>query len=264
MPNFAALYSDAIDTELGSNDSQVLFTTARRKAAVNEGYRQFLDLTECVTKRCTVTVSSSAREFDLNSSLVIPDEDFLRVADEGPVFVKYDTAGTVLMTVAGDQDFPQREPQWLDAADNGWRSTNVGIPTGWYERKDGGARYFGLDRPADVSTSESAELQIPYVPNPSSMTSDTDVPFTFDGLTRRDLVPYHQALPHYAAHKLEKLRKDVEASDRQLQAFLGYVQRYIQATRPKGPRAVRTSKSYFRDSQRGTRNERSRMAAWYR
>ena len=48
-------------------------------------------------------------------------------------------------------------------------------------------------------------------------------------------------------HTLEKLRKDKEASDSQLQAFLGYVSRYIQATRPKGPRAVRTSKSYFRN-----------------
>jgi len=264
MATFAALYTDAIDTELGTNDSQVLFTTARRKHAVNEGYRQFCDLTECVTKRSTVSVSSSAREFNLNSSLIIPGEDFLRIADEGPAFIKYDTAGTVLLTVAGDQDFPQREPQWLDSADQGWRSTNVATPTGWYERKDGGARYFGLDCPADVSTSETAELVIPYVPNPSSMTSDTDVPFTFSGLTRRDLVPYHQGLVHYAAHKLEKLRKDTEASDKQLTAFLGYVQRYIQAHRPKGPRAVRTSKSYFRDSQRGSHSQRSNFAAWYR
>lgn len=264
MPTFAALYTDAIDTELGTNDSQVLFTTARRKHGINEGYRQFLDLTECVTKRCTVTVSSSAREFNLNSSLVVPGEDFLRVADEGPAFLKYDTAGTVVLSLAGDQDFPQREVQWLDAADNGWRSTNVATPTGWYERQDGGAKYFGLDCPADVSTSETAELVIPYVPNPSSMTSDTDVPFTFSGLTRRDLVPYHQGLVHYAAHKLEKLRKDTEASDRQLQAFLGYVQRYIQATRPKGPRAVRTSKSYFRDSQRGRAWQRTTLGSYYR
>ena len=37
--------------------------------------------------------------------------------------------------------------------------------------------------------------------------------------------PFH-GFVHYAAHQLEKLRRDEQASDRQLQKFLGYVQQY--------------------------------------
>jgi hypothetical protein len=264
MATFGDLYQAALDTELGTNDSAVLFTTARRKHAINEGYRQFADLTECLTRQSTVTVPTSGQEFNLLSTTVLPDGDFLRISDQAPMFRKFDTAGTVLMTIAGDEDFPQREVQWLDAADQGWRSTVVGTPTAWYLRRDGGALYFGLDRPADVSTSETAELVIPYVPNPSSMTADTSMPFTISGLTRTDLQPYQQAIVHYAAHDLEKLRKDPAASDRQLQKFLGYVQRFIQATRPKGPRSVRAAKSYFKASRRGGSDVGPRAPWWYR
>lgn len=266
MASFVDLYADAIDTELGSNDSAVLFTTARRKHAINEGYRQFADLTECLVKQSSVTVSSGAQEFNLLSTTVLSGGDFVRMAAQAPVYQTFDSNGSLIMSLAGDEDFPQREVQWLDAADNGWRSTSYGSPTGWYLRRSGGQMFFGLDRPSDVSTtsSQTAQLLIPYVPKPSSMTSDTDVPFTISSQTRTDLEPYHQGLVHYAAHKLEKLRKDVEASDRQLQAFLGYVQRYIQATRPKGPRAVRTAKSYFKDSQRSHAGDRSRLASYYR
>ena len=263
MATFGDLYQDALDTELGSNDSAVLFTSARRKHAINEGYRQFVDLTECLTRQSTVSVSSSAQEFDLLSTTVLPGGDFLRMADQGPVFQKFDTAGTITMTLAGD-DFPQREMQWLDAAQSGWRSTDVGTPTAWYLRKAGGSHYFGLDRPVDVSTSETAQLIIPYVPKPSSMTATTNVPFAFSGVVRTDLQPYQQALVHYAAHDLEKLRKDDKASDRQLQKFLGYVQRFIQATRPKGPRGVRAGKSYFKDARRSGYGGGGLLAPWWR
>src|SRR5687767_1982164 len=109
MATFGDLYQDALDTELGSNDSAVLFTTARRKHQINEGYRQFVDLTECLKRRSTVSVSSSAQEFNLLSTTVLSNGDFLRVSDEGPVFTKYDTAGTVTVQLAGDEDFPQHE-----------------------------------------------------------------------------------------------------------------------------------------------------------
>lgn len=263
MATFGTLYQDALDTELGTNDSAVLFTTARRKHAINEGYRQFADLTECLTRQSTVTVLSSGQEYNLLSTAILPNGDFLRISDQAPVYRTCDTSGQVTRVIAGDEDFPQREIQWLDAAQSGWRSTSLGIPTAWYLRKEGGALYFGLDCPADVSSNETAELVIPYVPNPSSMTQSTDVPFTLSSQTRTDLQPYHQALVHYAAHDLEKLRKDSEASDRQLQKFLGYVQRFMMATRPKGPRSLRASKSYFRDARRGG-EPRSILGSYYR
>jgi len=262
LTTFGDLYMDALDTELGSNDSAVLFTTARRQHAINEGVRQFCDLTECLKQRSTITVSSSAQEFDLNSTTVIAGGDFVRIADEGPAFKKYDTAGTAILTLAGSRDFPQREVPWLDAAEAGWRSTNVGMPQSWYLRDDAGAFYFGLDCPVDVSTSETAELIVPYVARPSSMTAEADIPFVLNGSARRDLNEYAQAAVHFAAHRLEKLRKDKEASDSQLQTFLGYVQRFLQAKRPKGPRSVRTAKSYFNDAMRGRVAEGERGPWW--
>ncbi len=263
MAQFSSLYSDALTQELGTDDASVLFTTARRKHAVNEGQRQFADLTECAVKQSSITVSSGGREFNLLSSVLTGSSaaPFLRVSRQGPVYLVNDTSGN-LQQVSGDL-FPQRDVAWLDAAQPGWRSTNTGTPSAWYMRPDAGANYFGLNCPADVSTSETAQLLIPYVVNPSSMTSDTSIPFSFANVARTDLVPYHQALVHWAASDLEKLRKDVQASDRQLQKFLGYVQRYIAEMKPKGPRSLRTSRSYFREARR-VGEVGSPIAPWWR
>lgn len=246
MPQFSQLWGDDLTTELGSNDTSVLFTDARRKHAVNVGLRQFADLTECLVKQASVSVSSSAREFDLLSTTVIADGDFVRVADQGPVYIKSDTAGNQ-QVIAGD-DFPERRIPFLDAAQSGWRSTTTGDPQGWYLRTDGGSKYFGLDCPANVSTAETAELLIPYVPYLSSMTSDSLVPWS----SRVDLSLFQQASVHYAAHLMEKLRRDDERADRQLQQFLGYVQRYNAQKQKKGPKAVRMARSYFRNSRGST------------
>ena len=188
MATFGDLYGNALHVELGSNDTQILFTGTRRRHAINEGLRQFADLTECLRTQSTVTVSSGGQEYNLNSTTVLPAGNFLRLSDQGPVYQVSDTSGN-LRTVAGE-DFPQREVQWLDAADMGWRSTSAGTPTAWYLRPDGAALYFGLDCPANVSTSETAQLIIPYVPNPSSMTASTSAVFAFAGVPRQDLQPY--------------------------------------------------------------------------
>jgi hypothetical protein len=263
MPQFSQLWGDDLTTELGTSDTSVLFTDARRKHAVNQGYRQFADLTECFAKRSSITVSSSAQEFNLNSSAILPGSSggFLRVSAEGPVYRTTDTAGNQQI-LAGD-DFPQRAIPYLDSADPGWRSTQTGTPSGWYLRTDGGALYFGLDCPADVSTSESAELLIPYVANPSSMTSDTAIPFAVSTNYRHDLYPYHQGLVHYAAHQMEKLRRDDERADKQMKLFLGYVERYLHAHRKKGSNGVRTSRSYFRQATRRS-EDGGPLAPWWR
>jgi hypothetical protein len=262
MPQFSQLWGDDLTTELGTNDTSVLFTDARRKHAINQGYRQFADLTECFVKRSSVAVSSSAQEFNLNSSATLSGSSgFLRIASEGPVYVKTDTAGNQQI-YAGD-DFPQRAIPYLDAAESGWRSTQTpGDPTGWYLREDGGSKFFGFDRPADVSTSETAELKIPFVANPSSMTSDTAIPFAVSTNYRNDLYPYHQGIVHYAAHQMEKLRRDDERADKQMQLFMGYVQRYTMANRKKGTNGVRMARSYFKRA-RGSADE-GLLAPWWR
>jgi hypothetical protein len=250
MATFLQLYTDALDGELGTSDSNVLFTTARRKHQVNEGYRQFAALTECFVKQSSITSSQGSQEFNLNSTLVLPAGDYIRVANQGPVFLISDSNG-LSQTLAGD-DFPQVSLPYLDNAQSGWRSTETAYPTGWYLRKDGGRLLFGLDRPLGLSTgsTQTAEILLPYVAKPSSMTSDTDVPFTASSQTRNDLEEYHQAFVHFGAHRLELLRKDKEASQQQLKEFLGYVQRYQDAHRPKGNRVVRTAVSYFQNARR--------------
>ena len=196
MPQFSQLWGDDLTTELGTNDTSVLFTDARRKHAINQGYRQFADLTECFVKRSSVTVSSSAQEFNLNSTTYLTAGDFLRLASEGPTYIKTDTAGNQQI-YAGD-DFPQRA-----------------------------------------------------------------IPFAVSTNYRHDLYPYHQGLVHYAAHQMEKLRRDDERADKQMRMFLGYVERYLQAKRKKGSNGVRASRSYFRNAQRRG-SEGGLLAPWWR
>jgi hypothetical protein len=258
VATFSALYEDALHTELGTNDTSVLFTGARRKHAVNEGLRQFADLTECLVRQSTITATSNVQEYNLNSTLVLPAGDYLRVASQGPVFQTSDSNG-LTRSLAGD-DFLQVSIPFLDHAQSGWRSTVAAYPTGWYLRSSGGGLFFGLTSPLSLSTSstETAQIILQYVANPSSLTADTSVPYT----GRNDLLPYHQALVHYAAHDLEKLRKDWEASDRQLKKFQGYVQRYLDAHRPKGSRTVRAAVSYFRRA-RGGMDRGGLLAKWW-
>lgn len=259
MPQFSQLYGDDLTTELGTNDTSVLFTDARRKHAVNVGLRQFADLTECVVIQSSVTVSSGVQEYNLMSSALAGSSNhrFVRMADQGPVYIKTDTASNQQIT-AGD-DFPERKIPFLDAAQDGWRSTTPGDPQGWYQRGSSGSHYFGLDCPANVSTSETAQLLIPYIPYLSSLTSDTSLPYL--GLTTLNL--FHQASVHYAAHLMEKLRRDDERADRQMQQFLGYVQRYNAQKVKKGPKAIRAANSYFRNARRNSDNG-SPVAPWWR
>jgi hypothetical protein len=264
MPTFQQMWQDDLTTELGTNDTSVLFTDARRKHAINQGYRQFADLTECFVKRSSITVSSSAQEFNLNSSAVMAGSSgYLRMAGEGPAYITTDTAGH--QQIAAGDDFPQRAIPYLDSADEGWRSTQTpGEPSGWYLREDGGRLLLGLDCPADVSTSETAELIVPFVANPSSMTSDTQMPFAESTNYRHDLYPYHQALVHYAAHQMEKLRRDDERAKAQMQLFMSYVQRYTQQHRKKGTNGVRSARSYFRNAMRRSQGEGGVLAPWWR
>jgi hypothetical protein len=264
VATFQFLYDDALHTELGTNDTAVLFTTAKRKKAINEGLRQFAALTECWVKESTIDSTQGTQEFNLNSTTVIPSGDYVRMATDGPAFILSDSNG-IQQALTGDL-FPQVSIPYLDNAESGWRSTITSYPTGWYLKKRGGALVFGLDRPLGLSTAstQTAKILLPYVAKPSSMTSDTDVPFTVSTQSRSDLEEFHQALAHFGAHRLELLRKDKEASQQQLKEFLGYVQRYHDEHRPKGNRAVRTAIPYFGRARHGGRDRGGLLAPWWR
>jgi hypothetical protein len=76
------------------------------------------------------------------------------------------------------------------------------------------------------------------------------VPFTFGSTVRTDLEPYHQAVVHFAAAELEKLRLNTEAVQIQTQLALGYVQRFLQTMQPKGGMQVRFGRNYLSEMRR--------------
>lgn len=250
MATFSDLTGTLLDRELGSADSTVLFTSARRAQAVNEGQQQFADLTECLIRQSSVTCSNGVAEYNLLSTTVITGGDFVRIAGQGPEYRFRDSSSN--LTIVAGEDFPRRDIPWLNRYEPGWRqTTTVGTPIGYYERADGGAWYLGVHPPPDIDSSEAGELLVPYVARPTDMSASTDVPFTVAGAVRTDLAEYHKALVHYAASELEKLRRDDEASDRQMQRFVAYVTRYVQSKIVKGGSHIATARRYFSQSRFG-------------
>lgn len=255
MAVFSSLYGTRLDRELGSADSTQLFTTARRKSAINEAQEEFARLTNCLERRSSITIVGWTGEYDLNSAAVLSGQDFYEWAPRGVEF-RYTDATSNVTVLHGDA-LPRRDPNWLDRYAPGWdvstwTSTTVmpQLPSYWYERFDGGARYLGFTPLPSSGSSASMEAVITYQARPSPMTSDTNEPYTVNSSRRFDLRPYHQALVHYAAHQLEKLRRDDQASERQLQRFLGYVTQYLQAMRKKGGTSLTFARTYFQHSRK--------------
>jgi hypothetical protein len=227
MTQFSSLYGRLLGQELGTDDSTQLFTDARRKAAVNDGIAEFADLTECYVSVSTIVWTGGTLEVDLNST-VIPNQDFVRLAAKQSPEVLYTDASSRVTQVSGD-DLRQVDVAWLNRAQPAWRFSTVAssvmqLPARFYLRPDHGALYFGLVPVLSTGSSASAKVLIPYVAKPPVLTADTSEPFTDSGNVRLDLRPWHRAAVHYAAHQMEKLRRDDQASDRQLQRFLAYVQ----------------------------------------
>jgi hypothetical protein len=250
MPNLSTLAGRLLTQELGSEDSTVLFTDARRYGGVNDGLREFADLTECFQRVSSLTWVGGVREYDLNASTVITSQDFVRFPSELSVELHYTDASSRTTYLSGD-DLPERTVRWLNTYEPGWRdsttiSSGMQVPQCFYRRSEGGRLFLGLHPVPSTGSSASIKVLIPYVAYPSALSNSTDVPFTADGQTRLDLRPYHQGLVHYAAHQMEKLRRDDQAADRQLQKFAGYVQRYLQNMRRKGGSAVTYARNYFR------------------
>jgi hypothetical protein len=247
MTQFSSLYGRLLTQELGSEDSTVLFTDARRKAGINDGLQEFADLTECLVRTSTITVTGGTREYDLNA---MSSGEFVRLAPKQSVEFHYTDASSRTQYLSGP-DLPQVTLQWLDAHEPGWRnSTAISsggvLPQRYYLRPDGPALFMGFEPCPSTGSSASAQVLVPWISRAPSLTSDTAEPYTVNSSVRTDLRVYHIAAVHYAAHQLEKLRRDDQASDRQLQKFLGYVTRYLQSTRQKAGQTLTYTKHYFR------------------
>lgn len=250
MTLFSSLYGGRLDREIGTDDSTVLFTTARRKAAVNEAAVEFAHLTNALTRWVSIPVVSGQQEYNLNSTTVIAAGDFVDFTKEPVEFVETNTVSSQITRLAGDDSLPRRDVPWLDQYSEGWQDSSIAstvrqLPSFYYVRIDGGAYNLGFSPVPSLTTSATAVVRVPYQALAPAMSADADVPFTLGGKVRADLLPYHQGLVHYAASQLEKLRRDDMARQTQLQLFLGYVSRYLQRTVVRGPRAIRQARNYF-------------------
>ena len=249
MATFDELYGARLDRELGTDDRTVLFTTARRKTAINEAVVEFQDATECLQRQSTVALAGGTAEYDLNSTAVIAGGDFSRFTKEQVQFRYTDAAGVV--TVLAGDDLPRRDVEWLNRYRPGWQVSTVASsvlqwPQIYYERTDGGHRYLGFWPTPSTGSSASMVAIVPYLAQPAVLTSDTAEPFTVGGVVRTDLRPFHQGLVHKAASLLERFRRDAEMEQKQHEQFLTYVTRYIAEKRIKGGQLLTTAYDYFR------------------
>lgn len=256
MANLDLLMGAWLDHEIRTDDTSVLFTSARRLQAVNDGMAEFADLTECYLRQSTVVCSCNTAEYDLNSSAIL-STDFVRFAAQGAEYHHVSSGASGQTQVAAGDDFPRRDIEWLNRYEPGWRTSTspIELPASYYLRADGGSYLLGLSQRPDIGSSEVGKVLLPYVARPVPMSSSGDVPFTLVGVTRLDVIPFHRAITHYAAHQLEKLRGDDEASDRQLAKFTAFVQRWTEKARPKHGGIVTVVRQYLREARRGGRRD---------
>lgn len=262
MATFELLTGNWLDQELGTADSTVLFTSTRRAQAVNDGYAEFCEQTECLIEVSTVACSCNVATYNLLSSAILEGStNFIRLAPRGVEYHFTDSNGN-LTQLAGD-DFPRRDIEVMNREDPGWRqSTALGIPTGYYIDDADGKVLIGLDIPPDLGSSETGVIVVPFITRPTPMTSSGDIPFTVSTNVRYDLTPFHKAPVHYAAAMLEKLRVDTDASDRQMALFMSYVQRYREKFKNKGENFVRLARNYLKDASKSSRTGSGVNGAW--
>jgi len=97
-------------------------------ASVNEGLREFADLTNCYTRETTVTCSNAVGEYSLMSTGNVPGGDFVRLVADGPSY-RYTDASSNVTWVTGD-DLPRRDEVWLNAHASGWRASTGAVTCG--------------------------------------------------------------------------------------------------------------------------------------
>lgn len=267
MAIFEQLKGPLLDRELNTNSSLAgsPVSSIHRALAINDGIREFADLTECYQRTATIVISCNTAEYLLLSSgTLVGSTDYTRLSNQGPEYLLLSSGSTrtVVTWLAGEDAFPQRPIMFRNRQNSGWRlSTTPTTPTGYYLRPDGGDLWFGFDQPPKVGSSQLGAISIPYVARPRLLTSSGDVPFTLSTATRTDLIGYHQAAPHYAAYKILPMLGDDQGAQGQLQKFMGYVTRYLQNARPKGGTVIQLARNYLKLSRSGRRGRFDRAGS---
>lgn len=235
---FVQLYGAQLDIELSSADRTQLFTTARRKQAVNDAMHNFERTTSCTPVYGNIPIVDNTAEYDLMAAF----PNFISLHERQEPFIKRVSGSTI--TYIQGESFVRRTPHWLDEDSPGWRADSKGTPSSWYIRNDTGKTYIGVD-PPPAPGSETWTLTVPYLSRSTDMSADSDLPFTVGGNTYTILTPYHQGLVHYAAGLLEPLRKAYSLATRQMQYYAQYVADYEKAKRKGGPNQVTMRRNYY-------------------
>lgn len=240
--DFATLYGSELTRELGS-ESTTLFTTARRKAAINAAQLEFLERTDCFQRTYALSLTDGVGEYDVEASIT----DFAWLAKQGVSI--WIVSGTTVRYIEGE-DLRVTTDQRLNTDRPGWRGTPNGTPSAVYLRPEGGTQLLGFHPKPSIASGDVWVALVHAVVQPAVMTADADVPFTYGANAVTSLAPYHRALVHFAAADLEKFRKDSQRAAEQLQLFEQYVERYQAKQRPKGGQTVRFTRDYRATARR--------------
>jgi len=251
---FSQLYGAQLDIELASQDgglvsgaSNNLFTRLRRKKAINDAMHNFERIANLTPILGSIPLVDGTAEYDLFANF----PDYLSLEERREPAIKRVTTSGAVSYIEGDS-FSRRSPTWLDRATPGWQADPKGTPSAWYLRDDSGTTWLGVDpAPNPAAVAETWTLVVPYLASSRDLIADTDVPFTsLSGVPALRLVPYHQALVHYAAGLLEPLRKNYAGAQRQMGLYAGYIAQYETKKRKDGPSQITMRRSYLREARR--------------
>lgn len=246
MSTFLDLYGNALDIELGSADRTSLFTTARRKAAINAAQQEFVKRTGCLTDDGEIPLVDETQEYD-------PGDTLTNFGDLSPQgwSIRITPATGSIRYLEGD-DLRLTTIQRLDVEEPNWKAESAGTPRAIFFRRQGGALGVGLHPAPSITAGDTWDLLLKYVAIPADMVADTDAPFRLvaNVLQVPSLKFWHRALPFYAAYELEKLRKDTERSLVALKMFDAQVEDYTFRMKPKPGQQVRMAVNYRSRSSR--------------
>lgn len=240
---FADLYGEALHHELGSYDTTQLFTTVRRKAAINRAQKEFARLGKIsLSKDITIPVVSGTLLYNLDTASANRFVAFGRP----PLRLRQTVTATSARTATS---MVLRSTAWMDEERDGWRDSAAnGFPECIvYDPRDG-VNWLAFAPKPNIPASETWDLVVPIAANAADMVLDAEVPF--DG--RPDIEPFHWALAHFACAILERLRKDPDAEKSQVTKFGAYVEDWnAKSTRPPGAhKRVLMQRDYIGEASR--------------
>lgn len=236
--DFLALYGTELDRELGSADRTQLFTTARRKAAINFAQLAWNKRTEVFVRDTTVTIADGTQEYDLEATIT----DFAMLSKQG-VSIKI-VSGSTTRYIEGN-NLTVTSVERLNVEEPGWRAVSAGTPRKVYLRRNGGTLNLGFHPAPDITGTDVWTAIVPYVAIPADMSADSDEPFTASGNLMTAQRFWHRALVYHAAADLEQFRLDAHGKlATHLQRFELEVMQFSAAEKPKGGQAVRFVRNY--------------------